>query len=174
LAESVARIRTRATPVARSPRDRLFLVQDPDVRVVPQEHVELGVGDARALQEDRQPLLRGDLLLPVGPHGRDLRVADRAAPDLDPRRGGGAKRRGYLRNVAVALGNSANPSSVPALSAALLNDPEILVRGHAAWALGKIGDTAACQVLTEAAAQEKGGWVLEEIQEALKKIVTSD
>ena len=85
-----------------------------------------------------------------------------------------AKRRGYLRNVAVALGNSANPSSVPALRAALLNDPEILVRGHAAWALGKIGDTAACQVLTEAAAQEKGGWVLEEIQEALKKIVTSD
>jgi len=50
-----------------------------------------------------------------------------------------AKRRSYLRNVAVALGNSANPSSVPALSAALLNDTEILVRGHAAWALGEIG-----------------------------------
>ena len=58
-----------------------------------------------------------------------------------------AKRRGYLRNVAVALGNSANPSSVPALSAALLNDTEILVRGHAAWALGEIGGAAAGQVL---------------------------
>ena len=43
-----------------------------------------------------------------------------------------AKRRGYLRNVAVALGNCAGPESVPILARALLSDPEPLVRGHAA------------------------------------------
>lgn len=48
------------------------------------------------------------------------------------------RRRGLLRNVAVALGNSGNPEAVPALAAALA-DAEALVRGHAAWALGRLG-----------------------------------
>jgi len=45
-----------------------------------------------------------------------------------------AKRRGYLRNIAVALGNAGSLGAIPALEAAL-NDPEALVREHAAWAL---------------------------------------
>lgn len=49
-----------------------------------------------------------------------------------------ARRRGLLRNVAVALGNWGDPVAVPALTQAL-SDPEPLVRGHAAWALGRIG-----------------------------------
>jgi len=49
-----------------------------------------------------------------------------------------AKRRGFLRNVAVALGNTGNPAAVPALRHAL-GDREPLVRQHAAWALGAIG-----------------------------------
>ncbi len=44
-----------------------------------------------------------------------------------------AKRRGLLRNVAVALGNRGSPEAIPALVVAL-NDEEPLVRGHAAWA----------------------------------------
>jgi epoxyqueuosine reductase len=48
-----------------------------------------------------------------------------------------AKRRGYLRNVCVALGNNGDPSALPALEAAL-TDPEPLVREHAAWAIQKI------------------------------------
>src|ERR671914_1301045 len=48
-----------------------------------------------------------------------------------------AKRRGFLRNVAVALGNSKSSEAVPALIGAL-DDNEPLVRGHAAWALGQI------------------------------------
>src|SRR6266496_445736 len=44
------------------------------------------------------------------------------------------KRRGLLRNVCVALGNSGDPLAVPALVNAL-GDYEPLVRGHAAWAL---------------------------------------
>jgi epoxyqueuosine reductase len=48
-----------------------------------------------------------------------------------------AKRRGLLRNVAVALGNWGSPDAVPVLRRAL-EDDEPLVRGHAAWALGRI------------------------------------
>lgn len=48
-----------------------------------------------------------------------------------------AKRRGYLRNVAVALGNTGGPEAIPALQAAL-DDPEVLVREHAVWALERI------------------------------------
>jgi len=47
------------------------------------------------------------------------------------------KRRGYLRNVAVALGNAADPAAVPALQKAL-QDAEPLVREHARWALEQI------------------------------------
>jgi epoxyqueuosine reductase len=48
-----------------------------------------------------------------------------------------AKRRGLLRNVCVALGNSRDPRAVPALKRAL-KDAEPLVREHAAWALEQI------------------------------------
>ncbi len=44
-----------------------------------------------------------------------------------------AKRRGYLRNAAVALGNRYTPKVRPALETAL-KDPEPLVRQHAQWA----------------------------------------
>ena len=52
-----------------------------------------------------------------------------------------ARRAGFLRNVCVALGNRGEPSSIPALAAALADDPEPLVRAHAAWALGEVGRT---------------------------------
>jgi epoxyqueuosine reductase len=48
-----------------------------------------------------------------------------------------AKRRGYLRNVAVALGNSLEPRAIPALEKAA-EDPELLIRKHASWALERI------------------------------------
>lgn len=48
-----------------------------------------------------------------------------------------ARRAGLLRNAAVALGNARDPRAIPALVAAL-RDPEPLVRGHAAWALGQM------------------------------------
>ena len=47
------------------------------------------------------------------------------------------KRRGLLRNVAVALGNWGHPRALPALRQAL-NDPEPLIREHAAWAISII------------------------------------
>ncbi len=49
-----------------------------------------------------------------------------------------ARRRGYLRNVAVALGNAADPMAIPALQKALQEEAEPLVREHARWALEQI------------------------------------
>ncbi len=78
-----------------------------------------------------------------------------------------AKRRGFLRNVCVALGNLRPPEAVSALVAALLEDPEPLVRGHAAWALGRIGTRNAGEALRQARRRESDPTVLEEIQAAL-------
>ena len=47
------------------------------------------------------------------------------------------KYRGYLRNIAVALGNSKNRDATPILKKAL-NNSEPMVREHAAWALEQI------------------------------------
>jgi len=48
-----------------------------------------------------------------------------------------SKRRGYLRNIAVALGNSRDPAALQALEKAIV-DQDPLIREHAAWALKKI------------------------------------
>lgn len=48
-----------------------------------------------------------------------------------------AKRRGFLRNVCVALGNTGASDDLPALHRAML-DAEPLVREHAAWAVEQI------------------------------------
>jgi epoxyqueuosine reductase len=86
-----------------------------------------------------------------------------------------AKRRGLLRNVAVALGNRGSPEAVPVLAAAL-SDTEPLIRGHAAWALGRIAFNEACpesvaadigRALASRLAAESDPWVLEELSLAL-------
>ena len=76
------------------------------------------------------------------------------------------KRRGLLRNVCVALGNSGDLSAVPALIEALAHD-EPLVRGHAAWALGRLGGRAAEATLQQALSIEPEEWVRAEITAAL-------
>lgn len=77
-----------------------------------------------------------------------------------------AKRRGLLRNVAVALGNAGDPRAVPALIDAL-HDEEPLVRGHAAWALGRLGGDEARNALERARDEETDAGVLKEIDHAL-------
>ena len=85
------------------------------------------------------------------------------------------KRRGLLRNVAVALGNWGSPDAVPVLAEAL-RDEEPLVRGHSAWALGQI--TSRKETPPEVAARiravlasrlsaETDEWVREEVALAL-------
>ena len=48
-----------------------------------------------------------------------------------------AKRRGYLRNVAVALGNIGDMHHLPVLQNAL-KDEELMIREHVQWAIDKI------------------------------------
>ncbi len=79
------------------------------------------------------------------------------------------KQRGYLRNVAIVLGNLGDPASVPALGTAL-EDPEPLVREAAAWALGEIGGECARRLLENRGKNEPDPQVLLEIQGALEKL----
>ena len=46
-----------------------------------------------------------------------------------------AKRRGLARNAAVVLGNRGDASALPALERAASEDPDPVVREHAAWAI---------------------------------------
>jgi epoxyqueuosine reductase len=84
-----------------------------------------------------------------------------------------ARRRGFLRNVCVALGNSADAGSVPALLRALEHD-EPLVRGHAAWALGRLGGAQPEPGLRDRLSAENDAWVREEIQLALRDLENFD
>src|SRR5438132_1695093 len=67
----------------------------------------------------------------------------------------------------IALGNIADRESVPALAIAL-DDGQALVRGHAAWALGRLGGTAARAHLEEALRRETDAWVRDECAQALQ------
>jgi epoxyqueuosine reductase len=78
-----------------------------------------------------------------------------------------AKLRGLKRNSAVVLGNVGSTDDVPALAAALA-DAEPLVRGHAAWALGRLGSPAAAVALRDRATAESDPAVLGEIASALR------
>ncbi|MGB0434050.1 MAG: tRNA epoxyqueuosine(34) reductase QueG [bacterium] len=76
------------------------------------------------------------------------------------------KRRGLLRNVAIALGNWGNPQAIPALEQGLL-DQEPLIRSHSAWGLGQVATNKAYDILENALTSEEDPQVLEEIREAL-------
>lgn len=79
-----------------------------------------------------------------------------------------ARRRGLLRNVAVALGNWGDPAAVPGLARAL-HDAEPLIRGHAAWALGRIARPEARDALIHALPGETDEWVRQEMDLALSE-----
>lgn len=81
-----------------------------------------------------------------------------------------AKRRGFLRNVAVALGNIKDRAAIPALLTAL-GDEEPLVRGHVAWALGEIGDRSALEALQRRAAIETDAAVRDEMDTAIDHLL---
>lgn len=84
-----------------------------------------------------------------------------------------AKRRGFLRNVAVALGNLKSREAVPALIQALQND-EPLVRQHAAWALGRIATGESLGALNRRLEAETEADVRAEIGEALSEVGGTD
>ncbi len=80
-----------------------------------------------------------------------------------------ANRAGFLRNVCVAMGNRADARYAGPLLDALTRDPEALVRGHAAWALGRVAAGLAAlaraeirAALDRAARGDDDVWVREE------------
>ena len=81
-----------------------------------------------------------------------------------------AKRRGFLRNVAVALGNTRSVEAIPALIRAL-SDEESLVRGHAAWALGQLGSHVAIAALQSRLCHEDDPDVRTELEAAIDESV---
>ncbi len=80
-----------------------------------------------------------------------------------------AKFAGLRRNAAVVLGNVGSSDDALALIAAL-RDEASLVRGHAAWALGRLGSELAATALRERLAEEPDADVREEISSALRGI----
>jgi epoxyqueuosine reductase len=83
-----------------------------------------------------------------------------------------AKRRGLVRNACVAAGNAGDTALVPAL-VNLLADAEPLIRGHAAWALGRIGGAEALRALDRATAVEPVPWVCEEIALSISTLTSA-
>ena len=83
------------------------------------------------------------------------------------------KRRGLLRNVAVALGNSGDARAVEPLIQAL-SDEEVLVRGHAAWGLGELGGAEARRALQVSLDMEVDAEVHAEIVQALEGLCADE
>jgi len=110
--------------------------------------------------QPRSGLYAPDLIPLLSLTEEDFRRRFRASPILR------AKRRGFLRNVAVALGNLKAREALPALIGCL-DDKEALVRGHVAWALGRIGDPSASAPLRRRLSVESDARAREEIHRAL-------
>ncbi|MCH1624347.1 tRNA epoxyqueuosine(34) reductase QueG [Fredinandcohnia quinoae] len=71
------------------------------------------------------------------------------------------------RNAIIALGHFKDKTAIPELTMVLKEDPRPVLRGTAAWALGRIGDQQAISILEEAVEREKDEEVLEEIVKGL-------
>jgi epoxyqueuosine reductase len=80
----------------------------------------------------------------------------------------GRKMRFIRRNALVAVGNLRDPDDVDLLSR-YLEHPDELLRGHAAWALGRIAGPQASSALLSASTSEKDPEVKDEILAALPR-----
>jgi epoxyqueuosine reductase len=80
-----------------------------------------------------------------------------------------AKREGLRRNAIVALGNAGDPTAIPVLRRILLNpeEPQML-RGHAAWALGRFQESEAVEALHCVLLQSLPDEVREETEKSLQ------
>jgi len=121
---------------------------------------------ARASAEEafspREGLYMPELVLLLSLSDEEFQVRFRGSPILR------AKRRGFLRNVAVALGNLKDKDALPHLVRAL-QDHEPLVRQHVAWALGELSGSEALKALEARLDVEVDPGVVEEIQLARTK-----
>lgn len=82
-------------------------------------------------------------------------------------------RAGLLRNAALVLGNRGDLSAVPVLKK-VLGDSEPLIRGAAAWALGKLGESETLASLETQLTVELDSSVRQELQQAISEIETQN
>ncbi|MFC8684277.1 tRNA epoxyqueuosine(34) reductase QueG [Brevibacillus porteri] len=74
------------------------------------------------------------------------------------------------RNAVLALAHFKDRTAVPHLERLLFEDPRPVIRGTAAWALGKIGGEQAQEALISAKAKEASPEVVEEIEKGMSMI----
>jgi epoxyqueuosine reductase len=74
------------------------------------------------------------------------------------------------RNAILALAHFRDQSAVPDLIRLMQSDPREVIRGTAAWALGKIGGEAAAEALYKAAEQEQSEEVMAEIRKGISML----
>nr|WP_217368747.1 tRNA epoxyqueuosine(34) reductase QueG [Brevibacillus sp. HB1.4B] len=74
------------------------------------------------------------------------------------------------RNAILALAHFKDRTAVPHLERHLFEDPRPVIRGTAAWALGKIGGEQAQEALISAKAKEASPEVVEEIEKGMSMI----
>jgi len=79
-------------------------------------------------------------------------------------------KRPIQRNAAIILGNLQDKRATPYLIGAL-SDPKPIVRAHAAWALGEIGDERVIDDLEQALARERDKEVIKEFRLAIKRLI---
>ena len=74
------------------------------------------------------------------------------------------------RNAIIALAHFRDQTALPQLIDLLQQDPRPVIRGTAAWALGKIGGEEVREVLLEAKETEADPGVLGELEQALRSL----
>ncbi|MGG0738930.1 tRNA epoxyqueuosine(34) reductase QueG [Niallia taxi] len=74
------------------------------------------------------------------------------------------------RNAIIALAHFKEESAVPDIIGVMKNDPRPVIRGTAAWALGKIGGSESKQALEAISNSETDPEVLQEMQDALARL----
>ena len=80
------------------------------------------------------------------------------------------KRKKYFqRNAAIAIGNTGEAAFIPNLAQAM-GDTEGMVRGYAAWALGRIGGQQARRILENSLPGESDEFAGKEIQAGLEAV----
>jgi epoxyqueuosine reductase len=137
------------------------------------------------LRESLTTLMGCDLCLQACPHGNaavpvdagasgflGLLLAARTRDDFLACAGNSpvayCKREAAVRSAAVVAATRRRDDLVQVLGEATAGDPSPLVRGHAAWALGRLGGSAARAVLARRHGTEPEPWVRSEIAAALE------
>jgi epoxyqueuosine reductase len=95
--------------------------------------------------------------------------ADDFKSHIVPTTAGWIRRTRFRRNAIVAAGNAGDTEAVPYLFVSL-QDSEPVIRGHAAWALGKIGGQNVSSTLEKALYTEEDDDVISEIKSALDRL----